>query len=202
MRIIIVIEWAVFLLVSFGLRSWIHWRATGRSGLVGVRSGARAWEWGAAGAMLAALLLTPVGPWVGQPLWAGTSLVGQALALAGAGLTLLAQLQMGTSWRVGVATSERTTLVTTGVFAWVRNPVFSAMLIASLGLSLSRPTPLAVLLPLILWISLQVQVRWVEEPHLTRAFGPEYRSWAARTGRFLPWFGRLSSATCKVVQSP
>jgi protein-S-isoprenylcysteine O-methyltransferase Ste14 len=42
------------------------------------------------------------------------------LGLAG---SLLAQLAMGDSWRIGVDESEKTELVTAGPFAVVRNPI-------------------------------------------------------------------------------
>ena len=38
--------------------------------------------------------------------------------------------EMGESWRIGVDPSETTTLVRTGVFGWVRNPIFTAMLVS------------------------------------------------------------------------
>lgn len=43
---------------------------------------------------------------------------------------LAAQQAMGRSWRIGVDTDERTELVTEGVFGLVRNPVFTAMIVA------------------------------------------------------------------------
>ena len=42
---------------------------------------------------------------------------------------------MGESWRIGVDVQERTSLVTAGVFGLVRNPIFSAMCVASIGLA-------------------------------------------------------------------
>jgi hypothetical protein len=36
-------------------------------------------------------------------------------------------IDMGDSWRIGVDPSETTTLVRTGVFGWVRNPIFTAV---------------------------------------------------------------------------
>lgn len=34
--------------------------------------------------------------------------------------------------------------------------------------------------------ALELQVRWVEEPHLLRAHGATYRAYMRRTGRFVP----------------
>ena len=60
-------------------------------------------------------------------------MAGAALALyiafGGLAATLYAQLDMGESWRVGVDTSETTTLVRSGSFRLIRNPIFAAMLV-------------------------------------------------------------------------
>ena len=53
-----------------------------------------------------------------------------------------AQLDMGESWRVGIDTTETTTLVRTGTFSLVRNPIFAAMVVFTLGETLLAPTPL------------------------------------------------------------
>ena len=45
-----------------------------------------------------------------------------------------------TGWRIGVDRRERTDLVTTGVFAHVRNPIVTAMVVAQLGIVLLVPT--------------------------------------------------------------
>jgi protein-S-isoprenylcysteine O-methyltransferase Ste14 len=44
---------------------------------------------------------------------------------------------------------------------------------------------------LLLFATLVVQVRLVEEPHLARVFGPDYAAYARRTGRFVPGVGLL-----------
>lgn len=54
---------------------------------------------------------------------------GGVLTLAGVGLAIAAQSTMGTSWRIGVDTGERTDLVTNGLFASIRNPIITALVI-------------------------------------------------------------------------
>ena len=58
----------------------------------------------------------------------GSRLTGIVIAVIGIAATVYAQLDMGDSWRIGVDPSETTTLVRTGVFGWVRNPIFTAMM--------------------------------------------------------------------------
>jgi protein-S-isoprenylcysteine O-methyltransferase Ste14 len=117
---------------------------------------------------------------------------GAALALVGIAGALLAQLSMGSSWRIGVDESERTELVTDGLFAWVRNPIFSFVWIFLVGLVLVVPSVLAVAGGVLAVVGIEVQVRAVEEPYLLRTHGAAYATYASRVGRFVPGIGRLS----------
>lgn len=110
-----------------------------------------------------------------------------ALALAA---TTKAQVDLRESWRIGVDTTERTDLVTDGVFSLVRNPIFSGMLLFGLGSALAVPNWFALIGLLLLAAGLEVQVRGVEEPYLLRVHGRSYRSYATRVGRFVPGIGR------------
>ncbi|THA81705.1 isoprenylcysteine carboxylmethyltransferase family protein [Streptomyces sp. A0592] len=192
--------WAV---TAFGIRAVLQRRRTGDSGFRGIsgRPASAAW-WagvlftlsllGGAAAPAAALAGMPTLPGAGD----GTALrwTGLAAALAGMAATLLAQSGMGDSWRVGVDAAERTELVTSGLFAYVRNPVFTTMTVTAAGLALMVPNALAVLACLVLVLAIQLQVRVVEEPYLMRVHGPAYADYAARAGRFLPGVGRRACA--------
>jgi protein-S-isoprenylcysteine O-methyltransferase Ste14 len=79
--------------------------------------------------------------------------------------------------------------VTDGAFAVVRNPVFSAMLVAGLGLALMVPNAIAVLGFVGLVAAIELQVRSVEEPHLRRLHGSAYAAYADHVGRFVPGVG-------------
>jgi protein-S-isoprenylcysteine O-methyltransferase Ste14 len=73
----------------------------------------------------------------------------------------------------------------------VRNPIFSAMLPTSLGLTLVVPNVVAILGFASLLIALEIQVRLVEEPYLRNVHGQAYRDYTARVGRFFPGVGRV-----------
>ena len=60
-------------------------------------------------------------------------------------------------------------------------------------MALLTPNPVAILAVAALVIALELQVRRVEEPHLLRVHADAYRTYAARTGRFLPGIGRLDA---------
>lgn len=76
-----------------------------------------------------------------------------------------------------------------GLFALVRNPFFTALLITATGLVLLAPNPIALAALATLVIAVQVQVRAIEEPYLLALHGGAYRDYARATGRFLPRIG-------------
>jgi protein-S-isoprenylcysteine O-methyltransferase Ste14 len=177
-----------FTVYAFVLRSGFLKLATGDSGLRGL-----ARDRGAL-ALAAGLLLVPAWLVVGlAPLSAASRpcAAGLPLAIAGAALALWSQREMGLSWRIGVAAGERTTLVTSGPFRWVRNPFFTGMSLVALGTTGSALSGLGVGATVVLLATLVVQVRLVEEPYLAGSVGPAYLAWARRTGRFVPALGRL-----------
>jgi protein-S-isoprenylcysteine O-methyltransferase Ste14 len=119
-------------------------------------------------------------------------ILGALIALAGVTGTLCAQLSMGTSWRIGVDVNEHTQLITSGPFQLVRNPIFTSMLLTGLGLSLAVPNILSVSGLVLLYATVSILVRKVEEPYLIATHGADYLGYAGRTGRFVPGIGRLS----------
>ena len=188
--------------VLFGVRSWQQKRATGRAGFNAHRTRDR-WARVAGGCYLIALgsgIASPVlaragvVPLLGHdgPAAGAVTRVGTAVAVAGFGLAAAAQQTMGESWRIGVDATERTDLVTSGVFAVVRNPIFTAMIAAQLGTALMAPTRLSAVGMAALVTGCQLQVRLVEESYLARTHSGPYLDYAGRVGRFLPGIGRLN----------
>ncbi len=106
-------------------------------------------------------------------------------------MTVLAQFAMGDAWRVGVDPSERTELVTDGLFSLARNPIFAAMIPAFMGITLLAPNVLTLAGVILLTVALELHVRLIEEPYLLGVHGEQYAAYAAQVGRFLPGFGRL-----------
>ena len=182
----------------FGVQEVVQRRRTGRSSWVDPRRKGRAERAADALFVLAAVLV------LGSP----ALVVAGALdpmarvmvaGVAGAVLIVLAtvaakwaQAVMGAAWRTGVAGEDSGRLVVGGAFAWVRNPVYTALMSAATGAALLAPTAMALLGVAALVLALQVQTRAVEEPHLRRVHGERYAAYAARVGRFLPGVGRLT----------
>ncbi|WP_119069972.1 methyltransferase family protein [Rubrobacter indicoceani] len=200
MAALALVLFVIYAVLAFGLRAIIHLRRTGSSGFKGIsgRPGSLEWIAGVLFAMFLALLFVAPALQLAEVILPIVSLEGRlwrvlGFALFGVGLaaTLLSQASMGTSWRIGVDEAERTNLVTGGPFAIVRNPIFSAMFVASLGLILLVPNMLALAGFAVLVAAVELQVRFVEEPYLLRTHGDRYRQYASRVGRFAPGIGRL-----------
>ena len=193
--------YALYMGLAFGLRIWLQLRRTGASGFKGVSGRPGSLEWIAGVLFVVAIAVGVAAPVLDvadviEPLDAldssGLRATGVAIFVVGLVGTVYAQISMGESWRIGVDEAERTALVTSGPFGIVRNPIFSAMLPASLGLALLVPNVVALVGLGALWIALEIQVRLVEEPYLLRTHGDVYREYAARVGRFVPGLGRLA----------
>jgi protein-S-isoprenylcysteine O-methyltransferase Ste14 len=191
---------AVFGALGFGWRSWLHYRRTGSGGFRGVSGRIGSLEWIAGTGFGVALLVALSAPILQQAkiiepvsilssVW--IQVTGIVIATAGIGATVYAQLQMGDSWRIGVDEQETTTLVHTGVFGRVRNPIYTAMFAFDFGVALLTPNVVACAGFVLLVATIEVHVRRVEEPYLMRTHGAAYRSYAAGVGRFVPRVGLI-----------
>jgi len=97
---------------------------------------------------------------------------------------LVAQAQMGASWRIGIDAQRSTELVQHGLFSVSRNPIFLAMRVNLLGLFLVFPAAATLALLVAGEILMQVQVR-LEEQHLLQLHGQAYAEYCSRIRR---WF--------------
>jgi protein-S-isoprenylcysteine O-methyltransferase Ste14 len=196
--------WAVGLLIlylalAFGVRVAVALRTTGGTGIARLRGSpplellggalfAAAIAMGVANPVLVlADALEPIEGLNETPFHA----IGFALCGVGIAGTFLAQMEMGASWRIGVDQSERTELVTGGLFSLCRNPIYTLMIVAWIGFALLVTTWLSAASVPAGIVAFEVQVRLVEEPYLLRTHGERYRAWASRVGRFVPGVGRL-----------
>lgn len=200
MAVLALVLYGVYLLLAFGLRVLIQLRRTGSTGFHGLGGRPGSAEWIAGVGFTVALLVGAAAPILAlldlvEPIAAldttAVHVVGLVLAVAGIAATFYAQVAMGASWRIGVDPAERTQLVTSGPFALVRNPIFSAMLPTALGLTMLVPSWVALVGLAGLIAALELQVRVVEEPYLAQVHGSSYSTYAARVGRFVPGVGLL-----------
>jgi protein-S-isoprenylcysteine O-methyltransferase Ste14 len=141
---------------------------------------------GGLGLYLLALALGWIGPLGSIALGAGPvrNAAGWALLMASLGWVVLAQVQMGASWRIGIDSARKTDLVAKGLFRISRNPIFLGMLVQLLGLFLLQPDAVTLLVLVCGYVLISVQVR-LEEAHLLGLHGQAYRDYSAQVRRWL-----------------
>ena len=83
-------------------------------------------------------------------------------------------------------------LVTTGVYAYVRNPVYSAFMFVCTGVLLIYGNLVLLLLPIIYWGFMTVLMKSTEEKWLEDLYGQEYIQYLQRVNRCIPWKGKKS----------
>lgn len=111
--------------------------------------------------------------------WSGVALLVVSLVW-----TVVAQRQMGNSWRIGVDSEHQTALVQRGLFSVSRNPIFVGMMITMFGLFLVIPNAITLLTLVLGSVLIGVQVR-LEEEHLRRVEGKAYEEYCAKVRRWI-----------------
>lgn len=78
-------------------------------------------------------------------------------------------------------------LVTTGVYAYVRHPIYSCFLFVTTGVIIISQNILLFILPLIFWVFLTVTLKKTEEKLLLGEFGEEYTIYSNKVNRLIPF---------------
>ncbi len=145
--------------------------------------------------LLALFTGLPPQPFMGSPVIdAWLDLLGLLLALAGSGLR---------AWVIGLAYIKRggldkkvhaDTLVSSGMFAVCRNPLYAGNALVLLGLFTVHNNALAWLAGLLFFGVAYWGIVAAEEKFLLQKFGDEYRDYCARVNRFWPDFSHYREA--------
>jgi protein-S-isoprenylcysteine O-methyltransferase Ste14 len=138
----------------------------------------------------------PPGPrwlpqWLDRQLIQNRALHWLGVAMLATSVTLyaLALAAMGDAWRIGIDHSSTTAsvgLVTHGVFARSRNPIYVAMDLLALGAFAVHGRVVQLVVAVALMILLHVQILR-EERFLAARYGEEFHQYAHRVGRYAPW---------------
>jgi protein-S-isoprenylcysteine O-methyltransferase Ste14 len=126
------------------------------------------------------------------PAWATNSVEVHALRSAAAVLavvcylaTLSCWLLMGRSWTMAIVPGQKTALVTSGLFAWVRHPIYSLSILLMICTALAVCT-----VPMFAVAAVHIALLTVkaikEEEYLRECHGPSYGAYCQRVGRFVP----------------
>jgi protein-S-isoprenylcysteine O-methyltransferase Ste14 len=115
-----------------------------------------------------------------------SQIAGAALVTAGGAVFILALVSFGASWRVGIDAKTPGGLVTTGMFALSRNPIFVFLDLYAVGTFLINGSLGFLLFALILAAGIHYQILQ-EENFLRRTYGTPYHDYCRRTARCFSW---------------
>lgn len=127
--------------------------------------------------------------WGYNPIWfvelshSSFPIIGSCVVTMGFVLGLWALYGLKDSWRVGIRYEQVTKLVTTGVYAFSRNPYFLSYRILILGYLLVFPSVLLLGLYLALIAIFHLMIK-EEEKYLEATHGEEYRDYCKKVSRY------------------
>ena len=196
LRIILPLYLVAFFVVAFAWRSYLVWRRTGINPyVVGSTDKPIDFVESLYPVPLVLLLLTTIAfsffpgiygyaspiVWLDAP---AVKIVGLVLMAGALIWTAVAQMHMGSSWRIGIDSENKTELVGKGLFRISRNPIFLGMRMALLGYFLALPSAVTLTAVALADVLMQVQVR-LEEEFLTLTHGPEYTDYCESVRRWV-----------------
>jgi protein-S-isoprenylcysteine O-methyltransferase Ste14 len=176
-RTFVFATWAVF---------WIYWLISA----VGVKEGSsRSWR-----ARPVFLLIFVVAVLATRGIRGGNDLavhspaveaVGVIVFLAGLGLAVWARVHLGRNWGMPMTEKADPELVTSGPYRWIRNPIYTGILLGLLGTALA--VNLYFLLALAAAAGYFIYSATVEERRLAAAFPDTYPAYRAHTKMLIPF---------------
>ena len=116
------------------------------------------------------------------PAW--VRMIGAAIAALGTAAFIASVVTMRDSWRAGVSPTDKTELVTRGVYQISRNPAFLGFDLMYVGVLLLFGNLLTLGFSLFAMIMLHLQILQ-EERFLASTFGEPYREYCRRVFRYL-----------------
>ena len=115
-----------------------------------------------------------------------TKTFGVVLVTLGMIPFILAFVNFGTSWRIGIDRKTPGTLVTGGIFAFMRNPIYVAFILFFFGIFLMNATWFFLICALLAVVFLHFQILR-EEEFLKKQYGADYAEYCTRAARYLIW---------------
>lgn len=115
---------------------------------------------------------------------AGARFTGFCIGMLGDIVFLASVICMRDSWRAGIPDSDKTELVTTGIYKFSRNPAFLGFDLQYIGVLLIYFNPLTAVFSAFAIVMLHLQILQ-EERYLLSAFGEPYQQYKNRVFRYL-----------------
>ena len=136
----------------------------------------------ATGVVVIAQLLSIVFDWSYLP--SGARFTGFCVAIIGDLIFLISVLCMKDSWRAGIPESDKTKLVTNGIYKFSRNPAFLGFDFMYIGVLIMFFNPVNLIFTLFPIVMLHLQILQ-EEKYMEVTFGEEYLNYKKKTFRYL-----------------
>jgi protein-S-isoprenylcysteine O-methyltransferase Ste14 len=123
-----------------------------------------------------------------QIAWSGSvtggKLPGAVLVSLGTAAVIVAQVQMGAAWRVGLRAGDAPLFVQGGLFRFSRNPIFLGMILLAIGTALIAGSVWSWAAAAAFALACHIQVM-LEERHLQDSFGEKYTKFRHSVPRWL-----------------
>jgi protein-S-isoprenylcysteine O-methyltransferase Ste14 len=164
---------------------WLGWLAAA----VGVKSGRNQWGRFAGSRLAIAVVIVLLGragafrrPASHDPVLGG---IGLALFVAGLAVAVWARVNLGRNWGSPMSQKDDPDLVTTGPYRWIRNPIYSGLILAMIGTGVGVG-------PQWLYIAALVGAYFVysavmEQRYMTARFPDTYPAYRDSTKMLIPY---------------
>lgn len=110
---------------------------------------------------------------------------GAVIGVLGDVVFVTSVMTMRDSWRAGVSPTDKTDLVTSGIYQISRNPAFLGFDLVYIGILLMFFNWILFLVSVFAMIMFHLQIVNVEEDFLVTAFGSEYLDYKKKVNRYL-----------------
>ena len=110
--------------------------------------------------------------------------IGIFITLSGVVFFAFAILAMRDNWRAGIDKTQKTNIVSNGIYRYSRNPAFVGFDLLYIGTALTFTNILIIIFTVIAVIFLHLQIL-EEEKYLALEFGEVYTNYRSKTARYL-----------------
>jgi protein-S-isoprenylcysteine O-methyltransferase Ste14 len=137
--------------------------------------------------LLAVIFFVPTGPVsASAPDWVVS--LGSLIVWPGLGIVLLSIFKLGQSLTASPIPKESAELKTDGLYKWIRHPIYTGLMLTTLGIALEAGSVAKLFFAAALMFLFDYKAKY-EESLLIKRF-PEYRAYMSTTGRFVPRLNR------------
>jgi protein-S-isoprenylcysteine O-methyltransferase Ste14 len=137
--------------------------------------------------LLALIFFLPSGaPSAETPSWILE--LGSFVVWPGVGVVVVSIFKLGQSLTASPIPKQGSELKTDGLYKWVRHPIYTGLMLTTLGLSLEVGSLAKLFFVAALMVLFNYKAKW-EETFLLKRY-PEYRAYMSTTGRFVPRLNR------------